>query len=81
MLIKDGIINKELFYDKPNQTFLQDAIMQFVWVDYEAMTEHSMQLNTSFNIAGTNRFKDFAITFYDDGQLFIKEINTGEDSV
>src|SRR5690606_5302671 len=64
MLIKDGIINKELFYDKRNQAFLQDAVMQFVWVDYESTTEHSIQLNTSFNIPNTNTFRDFAITFY-----------------
>jgi hypothetical protein len=78
--IRNGIINKALFYEKDNHAFWQNAIMQYVWVNYEAMTEHSIQLNTSFNIPDTNMFRDFAITFYDDGQLFIKEISITEDS-
>lgn len=80
-LIREGIINKQLFYKKDTHAFWQNAIMQFVWVDYEAMTEHSIQLNTSFNMPGTHTFKDYTITFYDDGQVVIKEINITNSSV
>ncbi|WP_100615716.1 DUF4738 domain-containing protein [Confluentibacter citreus] len=80
-LILDGIVNKELFHENTDNTFWQNAIMQYVWVDYSAMTEHSIQLHTSFNIPDTQIYKDFTLTIFDDGNIEIKEISLTNSKV
>lgn len=76
-----GTINKTLFYKSENKDipFWNDAIMQYVWVDYSAMSEHSIQLNTSFHVPDTDDFKDFTITIFDNGAMEIKEIFAAEN--
>ena len=74
--LQKGIINKTLFHESENieNPFWNDAIMQYVWVDYSAMTKHSIQLNTSFHIPDTQNYKDFTLTIFDTGKMEIKEI-------
>lgn len=73
--ILDRVVNKALFRENIHNPFWQDAIMQYVWVDYSSMTEHSIKLHTSFNIPDTNNFKDFTLIIFDDGDIKIKEIS------
>ncbi|WP_100611657.1 hypothetical protein [Confluentibacter lentus] len=75
-VIREAVIKKELFHKNEDHPFWQNAIMQFVWVDYSTMTEHSIQLNTSFHIPSTHNFKDFTITIFDTGEMKIKEISS-----
>ena len=75
-IIANGIINKELFYNYTNRSFLDHAIMQYVWIDYLASTQSSIQLNTSFKIPETDKFKDFTLTIFNDGNIKIKEVKT-----
>ena len=74
--IQNGTINKAFLMAEENEgnPLWSRAIMQYVWVDDDAMTEHSIQLNTSLNITETNEFKDFSITIFDTGEMEIKEI-------
>ncbi len=67
------VINKAHFTNPIEADFWKVAIMQFIWVDYEATTKHSVCLNTSFRIPNTNNFKDYSILVYDNGTFTIKE--------
>jgi hypothetical protein len=49
--------------------------MQFIWVDYNASTKTSVNINTSFCLPETETCKDYAITINKFGTIQIKEIN------
>lgn len=66
-------INKALFRNFETQEFWARAIMQYVWLNQEASTTHSIQLNTTFHIPNTEIYKDFILTFFDDGTYNIKK--------
>ncbi|WP_298535524.1 hypothetical protein [uncultured Algibacter sp.] len=78
-IIKDGsycndfILNKAFLKDFQYPTFWNKAIMQFVWVNFEASTENILCLNTTFRIPNTETFKDFIITIDKKGVVQIKE--------
>lgn len=76
--IQNGMINKEFFMESKikHNPFWNDAIMQYVWVDYGAISEHSIQLNTSFYIPDTKIYKDFTLTIFDTGEIEIKELSS-----
>ena len=46
--VSKSILNKKLFYNFSNHSFWKDAIMQYVWIDYEASINNNIVLNTSF---------------------------------
>ncbi|WP_217639604.1 DUF4738 domain-containing protein [Algibacter pectinivorans] len=75
LTLNKSVINKELFSNSENSTFLNQAIMQFVWIDYQASTPSQLILNTSFNIPGTDSYRDFVILIDELGRLKLKEIN------
>ena len=74
--LSQGIINKDLFKTFENSTFWNEAIMQYVWVDYEASTDKSVHIKTSFHIPNSKTYKDFLILVFDDGKIVTKQINT-----
>ncbi len=59
--IKNGKIDNRLFYNYAPPDFWQNAIMQYVWVDYDHDQTNSIKLNTCFVIPQTTTFKDFAL--------------------
>lgn len=79
--IAKNTINKNLFYNDTNKAFLDNAIMQYVWIDFSSVTENSIQLNTSFRIPETEKFKDFVITVYGDGKIIAEEINLNKNAL
>ena len=79
--IANNTINKSLFYNDTNKAFLDNAIMQYAWIDYNSVTKNSVQLNTSFILPETEKFKDFVITVYDDGKKIAEEINLIENAL
>jgi hypothetical protein len=72
-LINEGLINKQLFQEFGTLSFWDDAIMQFIWIDYDASTENELCLNTSFNIPDTETYKDFILKIDKNGVIQIKE--------
>ncbi|WOD43065.1 hypothetical protein [Hwangdonia lutea] len=78
-LIAQNIINKEVFKKHEASTFWNQAIMQYVWIDYENSTAEFITINTSFNIPKTDIFKDFSIIIDTFGAVKIKEINLLEN--
>ncbi|MBU3823093.1 hypothetical protein KO566_13600 [Flavobacteriaceae bacterium XHP0103] len=79
--ISKRLIDKAFFYTDANKSFLDNAIMQYVWIDYNSVTKNSVQLNTTFILPETEKFKDFVITVYDDGSMSLKEINLDKNAV
>jgi hypothetical protein len=74
-IITENIINKHIFSKFENPEFWSKAIMQFIWVDYNASTKTSVNINTSFCLPETETCKDYAITINKFGTIQIKEIN------
>lgn len=74
-MVIEQTLNKDSFAKIGNSTFLQNAILQFVWIDYEALNDYYINLNTSFCIPETNSCKDFNIKIDSFGIIEIKEIN------
>lgn len=73
--INQSLINKELFGAFADDSFWKTAIMQYVWIDYEASTTKELRLNTSFNIPNTETYKDFILVIDELGAIEIKEKN------
>ncbi len=80
-IITKGIINKTLFRNYESPSFWKNAIMQYVWVDFEASTDTYINLNTTFHIPETNIYKDFTISIDNFGNIKIKEINLTESTI
>lgn len=80
-LITHKLINKNLFKKLENTAFLENAVMQHVWVDYINSSDNQIQLNTSFRVVGTNNFKDFSILINSLGTIEIKEINLRSNTI
>ncbi|WP_034039965.1 DUF4738 domain-containing protein [Wocania ichthyoenteri] len=78
-LVTQNIINKELFKKFGSPAFWEQAIMQYVWIDYENSTEDFIVLNTSFNIPETEIYKDFSIAINAFGNIKISQINLVEN--
>lgn len=74
-LINKSLISKKLFYEFESATFLANAIMQFLWIDYAASNENRIYLNTSFCIPNTDECKDFTLKINEQGIIQIEEIN------
>ncbi|MFD1613617.1 hypothetical protein [Gelatiniphilus marinus] len=77
--VAQNVINKEFFKKHGASAFWEQAIMQFVWIDYENSNENFIVINTSFNIPGTNVYKDFSISIDAFGTLKTKQINLIEN--
>jgi hypothetical protein len=73
--LTQGTINKNLFKAFENPEFWNEAIMQYVWIDYEASTDHSIQIKTSFHIPNTKTYKDFIVVVFDNGSISTKQVN------
>ncbi|MFI1744084.1 hypothetical protein [Thalassobellus sediminis] len=80
-VISNGIINKTLFQNYETPSFWKNAIMQYVWINYETSTDTYINLNTSFHIPETDIFKDFAISIDTFGGIKIMEINLTESTI
>ncbi|WP_341215124.1 hypothetical protein [uncultured Wocania sp.] len=78
-LVVQNIINKRSFIEFESPTFWEQAIMQFIWIDYEKSTENIITLNTSFNIPETEIYKDFSIIIDAFGNIKIREISLVEN--
>jgi len=74
-IITETTIDKTLFSEFETPSFWENAIMQFVWIDYKTSTENYISLNTSFCIPETNICKDFTISINAYGIINIKETN------
>jgi hypothetical protein len=68
-------LNKNIFSTQDNSAFFQNAIMQFVWIDYDSSNDQYISLNTSFCIPETESCKDFNIKIDSFGIVEIEEIN------
>lgn len=80
-VIIEDIIDKRLFYEFESPVFWKKAIMQYVWIDYEASSETSLNLKTSFRKPNSSNYKDFSISIYEDGTVAIKEINLHSNTI
>lgn len=74
-IISEYLLNKHIFSKFDKSTFLKNAVMQFVWIDYDSSTKDYINLNTSFRIPETESYKDFSIKIDSFGNMEIKEIN------
>ena len=75
LTINQSVINKTLFNTFETASFWETAIMQYIWIDYEASTKHELFLNTSFNIPNTETYIDFILKIDEYGAIQIKEKN------
>jgi len=75
LTINQTVINKSLFNAFKNSSFWETAIMQYVWIDFEASTKNELYLNTAFNIPNTETYKDFVLKIDEHGTILIKEKN------
>jgi len=71
--INQTIINKSLFETFENQSYWDMAIMQYVWIDYEASTKHKLVFNTAFYNLETNKYRDYVLNVDASGILEIKQ--------
>ncbi|MFD1161958.1 hypothetical protein [Hwangdonia seohaensis] len=78
-IIAQHVINKDVFKKFESPAFWKQAIMQFVWIDYENSTADFISINTSFNIPETDIYKDFSIIIDTFGAVKIKEVNLLEN--
>lgn len=74
-IVAQNIINKKLFSKYESLSFLEKAILQFVWIDYENSTKNFITLNTSLQIPETEIYKDFSIIIDKTGEIKIREVN------
>ena len=65
-------ITKSLFKKFESQDYWNKAIMQYVWIDYEASLNDRVYLNTSFYVPETNSYKDFTVIINEDGHMHIE---------
>ncbi|MCB4808635.1 hypothetical protein LG651_10255 [Tamlana sp. 62-3] len=70
---KHFLLNKLVFSNFENSDFFEKAIMQHIWIDFNASTDKIVYLNTAFHIPETELYKDFIISVYDNGTIQIKE--------
>lgn len=77
--IIDGVINKSLFSKLEASSFWNNAIMQFIWVDYAKTTNNTVNLNVSFCDPKQNNCKDYTVIIHENGSVNIKEINLTKD--
>lgn len=87
LVLKDGefvskeTINNALFNNFETSSFWKNAIMQYVWINYEASTDNNVNLITSFHIPETEIYRDFSISIDVFGNIKIKEINLIESII
>ncbi|WP_345274617.1 DUF4738 domain-containing protein [Flaviramulus aquimarinus] len=74
-IINKSSISKALFNKFQNPDFWTKAIMQYVWIDYEASAKSNIYLNTSFHIPNTDTFKDFILKIDKNGMMQINQRN------
>lgn len=74
-LLIEQTLNKDVFEKHDTESFFKDAIMQFVWIDYENSLEDFITLNTSFYKPETDIYKDFCIQIDKTGAIEVKAIN------
>ncbi|MCB4797812.1 hypothetical protein [Neotamlana laminarinivorans] len=67
------LVNKSSFSNFENNDFFNKAIMQYVWIDFEASTKNTICLNTAFHIPETENYRDFVISINKFGIIQIKE--------
>lgn len=72
-VINDSIVNKKLFHEFETPQFWNNAIMQHLWVDYQASTEDQLILKTAFNIPNTEIYKDFVLKIDKRGLIKIEQ--------
>lgn len=75
LFVIEKTLSKAVFIKHDTSSFFKDAIMQFVWIDYENSSEYFITLNTSFRIPETDVYKDFSIVIDAFGNIKIREIN------
>ena len=73
-IINKSLISKKLFYEFESAAFWANAIMQFLWIDYDASYKNMLYLNTSFCIPNTDECKDFTLKINEQGVIQIEEI-------
>jgi len=73
VLVNQYRINKNLFQSFENQSYWKKAIMQSIWIDYEASTAISLVFNTAFYNLDTKMYKDYILKIDASGGLQIKE--------
>lgn len=74
-LLINQTLNKSMFSKYETPKFWKDAIMQFVWVDFENSSKDFITLNTAFHIPETNIYKDFCIQIDKIGTIEIRATN------
>lgn len=74
-LISKLSLNKSKFSHFETFSFLEYAIMQFVWIDYNNLNANQISFNTSLNNLKNKGYKDYNITIDSKGIIEIKEIN------
>ena len=74
-IINKSVIDKVIFKDFGTKNYWKQAIMQYVWINYEASNSNELFLNTSFNIPNTETYKDFSLRINKHGKIKIKELN------
>ncbi|KJD32700.1 hypothetical protein PW52_15170 [Tamlana sedimentorum] len=67
------LVNKSSFSNFENNDFFNKAILQYVWIDFEASTKNTICLNTAFHIPETENYRDFVISINKFGIIQIKE--------
>lgn len=70
----DVLIDKSIFPPNYN-SFLDESIMQFIWIDQAASTKDKVELKVSFYKPKNSSYKDFSISFFNNGKKEITEIN------
>ena len=80
-IINRSLINKKFFYEFESAAFWANAIMQFIWIDYEASNKNTLQLNTSFCASNTGECKDFTLKINEQGDIQIEEINISSNTI
>lgn len=80
-IISEQLINKSFFNEYRPSTFWDNAIMQFIWIDYTTSSSKTIDLKTSFCIPETETCKDFVISINEFGDIKIKETNLIPNSI
>ena len=71
-IILNQRIDKSLFQNYESPAYWDKAIMQYVWIDYEASLKDKVYLNTSFYLPETDSYKDFTLVIDAKGHLRIE---------
>ncbi|WP_136481003.1 hypothetical protein [Cognatitamlana onchidii] len=70
---KEIILNKGLFKGFGTSEYLESAVMQYVWIDYESSTNSKIELNTTFKSLKNNHYIDFVVVIDIFGTVDIKK--------